>query len=201
MTSREHAHPQQRENPEPEEGNGSWPGLVKALVAGLMIFGVVYLWRTSITTAPELGDGRVAAELQGPKPAVGAAAVDGSALFASRCAACHQASGGGLPGVFPPLAGSEWVNGDIHTLSAAVLHGINGKLTVKGQTYNGVMPTFGPQVSDAELAAVLTHVRKSWGNHASPVSAEVVASVRQATAARTESFKGDAELSQFTLKP
>ena len=201
MTMHERSNPQQRENPEPEEGNGAWPWLVKALVAALMMFGVVYLWRASITAAPELGDGRMTAELQGPKPATGAAAVDGAALFASRCAACHQATGAGLPGVFPPLAGSEWVNGDIHTLSAAVLHGINGKLTVKGQTYNGAMPTFGPQISDAELAAVLTHVRKSWGNHAGPVSAEVVASVRQATASRTEPFKGDAELSQFTLKP
>ena len=68
--------------------------------------------------------------------------------------------GCGLAGVFPTLAGSEWVNGDIHTLSAAVLHGINSKLTVKGQTYNGAMPTFGSQISDAELAAVLTHVRR-----------------------------------------
>lgn len=201
MTMHERSNPQLREHPEPEEGYGAWPWFVTALVSALMMFGVVYLWRTSITTAPELGDGRVATELQGPQPAGGGAAVDGAALFASRCAACHQASGGGLPGVFPPLAGSEWVNGDIHTLSAAVLHGISGKLTVKGQTYNGVMPTFGPQISDAELAAVLTHVRKSWGNHAGPVSAEVVASVRRATAGRSEAFKGDAELAQFTLKP
>ena len=52
---------------------------------------------------------------------------------------------------------------------AAVLHGIQGQLTVKGKVYSGVMPSFAAQLSDAEMSAVLTHIRKSWGNQAAPV--------------------------------
>ncbi|EWS55601.1 MULTISPECIES: cytochrome c [unclassified Methylibium] len=120
--------------------------------------------------------------------------MDGTAAYASRCVACHQASGAGLPGVFPPLAGSEWVVGKETTLIALVLHGASGPLTVKGGTYNGVMPAFGAQLQDAELAAVLTHIRSQWGNAAAPVTADAVAAVRKDTAARTEPYKGDVEL-------
>ena len=120
--------------------------------------------------------------------------VDGAAVYASRCVACHQATGAGLPGVFPPLAGSEWVVGKAHTLAAVVLHGVEGPLTVKGNTYNGVMPAFAAQLSDDELAALLTHIRSEWGNTAEPVTAEAVAAVREETAARTTPYNGDAEL-------
>lgn len=192
--------PQQREHKEPHEHNGALPGYVAGLVIALMLFGIVYLWRTTISAPPEWGDGRTAEELQGPS-GDSAGSVDGSAIFSARCAACHQATGAGLPGVFPPLAGSEWVQGDSQTLAAAVLHGINGQLTVKGQVYAGVMPSFAAQLSDAELSAVLTHIRKSWGNHAAPVSVDLVARVRKATATRTESYRGDAELHQLKLAP
>ena len=96
--------------------------------------------------------------------------------------------------MFPPLADSEWVSGKDNTLIAAVLHGIDGPLTVKGQSYNGVMPAFAAQLNDAELAALLTHIRSQWGNQGAAVSAETVAAVRKETAVRSEPFKGDAEL-------
>jgi mono/diheme cytochrome c family protein len=99
-----------------------------------------------------------------------------------------------LPGVFPPLAGSEWVLGKEATLARILLHGINGSLTVKGSTYNGAMPAFKEQLQDAEIAAVLSHVRSQWGNQGAVVAPEVVATARKDTAARTEPFKGDAEL-------
>lgn len=188
-------HPQQeRENPEPQEGSNPMPWFVIALTALLMSFGVFYIARSAIGDSPALGDGRSTAELQGAAPAVAGTAVDGAAVFASRCVACHQANGAGLPGVFPPLAGSEWVTGKETTLIALVLHGAGGPLTVKGSTYNGAMPAFGAQLADAELAAVLTHVRSQWGNGATPVTADTVAAVRKETAARSEPFKGDAEL-------
>ena len=188
-------HPQQRrENPEPQEVENPMPWFVIVLTALVLAFGVLYIARSAIFGAPAQGDGRSAAELQGAAPAAAGAAVDGAAVYASRCMACHQASGAGLPGVFPPLAGSEWVTGKETTLVALVLHGASGSLTVKGSTYNGVMPAFGAQLQDAELAAVLTHVRSQWGNGAAPVIADTVATVRQETAARTEPFKGDAEL-------
>ncbi|HJV59810.1 MAG TPA: cytochrome c [Albitalea sp.] len=185
---------QRRENPEPEEAANPMPWVVMLLTALLLTFGVVYLARSSIATPPAWGDGRSAAELQGATPAAPGATVDGAAVFASRCAACHQAGGTGLPGVFPPLAGSEWVAGADTRLAAAVLHGINGPISVKGSTYNGAMPAFGAQLQDAELAAVLTHIRSHWGNSAAAVSADTVASMRKQTASRTEPFKGGAEL-------
>jgi mono/diheme cytochrome c family protein len=188
-------HPQQeRENPEPQEGSNPMPWFVIVLTAMLLGFGVFYIARSAIGDAPALGDSRSAAELQGAAPAAAGAAVDGAAVYASRCVACHQASGAGLPGVFPPLAGSEWVAGKETTLIALVLHGASGALTVKGSTYNGAMPAFATQLQDAELAAVLTHVRGQWGNSAAPVAADTVATVRRETAARAEPFKGDAEL-------
>jgi mono/diheme cytochrome c family protein len=188
-------HPQQqRENPEPQEGSNPMPWFVIVLTALLMGFGMLYIARSGIVNAPALGDRRSTVELQGAAPAAAGTAVDGAAVYASRCAACHQGSGAGLPGVFPPLAGSEWVAGKETTLAALVLHGASGPLTVKGSTFNGAMPAFGAQLQDTELAAVLTHIRSRWGNAAAPVTADTVAAVRKATSARTEPFKGDAEL-------
>ncbi|MBL8351304.1 MAG: cytochrome c [Burkholderiaceae bacterium] len=188
-------HPQQqRENAEPQEASNPMPWVVIVLTALLMAFGVLYIARSALVNAPALGDGRSTAELQGAAPAAAGTAVDGAAVYASRCVACHQASGAGLPGVFPPLAGSEWVTGKATTLAALVLHGASGALTVKGSPYNGAMPAFGAQLTDAELAAVLTHVRSQWGNAAATVTADTVAAVRKDTASRTEPFKGDAEL-------
>ncbi|MEW6704080.1 MAG: cytochrome c [Pseudomonadota bacterium] len=188
-------HPQQqRENPEPHESANPMPWGVIVLTALLLGFGAAYIARSSLGNAPALGDGRSAAELQGAAPAAAGAAADGAAVYAARCAACHQAGGSGLPGVFPPLAGSEWVLGKPSTLVALVLHGASGPLTVRGRTYDGAMPGFGAQLPDAELAAVLTHLRSQWGHSAEPVTADMVAEVRQATAGRSGPFKGDAEL-------
>ena len=164
------------------------------LTALLLAFGIVYIATSSITQIPAWGDGRTTAELQGPAPAAKGAVVDGAAVFTARCAACHQATGAGLPGVFPPLAGSEWVLGKDTTLAAIVLHGISGPLTVKGSAYSGEMPAFKDQLQDAEVAALLTHIRSQWGNQAAPVSTETVAGERQQTAARSGPFKGDADL-------
>lgn len=184
---------QQREHPEPEEATNPMPRVVMLLTALLLSFGVVYIARSGISNPPGWGDGRARAELQGSAAPL-AGAVDGAAVFAARCAACHQAGGTGLPGVFPPLAGSEWVAGKDSTLAAVVLHGVSGRLTVKGSVYDGAMPSFASQLQDAEIAAVLTHVRSHWGNHAAPVTAEAVAAVRRQTAGRSEPFKGEAEL-------
>jgi mono/diheme cytochrome c family protein len=190
--------PEAREHPEPRESNNPMPWVVIILTAALMLFGVIYIARSNITAEPWMGDGRTLAELRPAVAASGAAgaagAVDGAAVYGARCAACHQANGAGLPGVFPPLAGSEWVTGKDSTLIAAVLHGIEGPLTVKGQAYNGAMPAFAAQVDDAELAGVLTHVRSQWGNSAAPITADTVAAVRGSTSTRTTPYKGDAEL-------
>ncbi len=188
-------HPQQRrENPEPEESPNPMPWVVVVLTALLLGFGVFYIARSSIGNAPELGDGRTVAELGGAAAAVPGATANGGAIYASRCAACHQASGAGLSGVFPPLAGSEWVLGRDTTLVRIVLHGVEGPLTVKGGAYSGAMPGFKEQLGDAEIAALLSHVRSQWGNQGAAVAVDTVAGVRAETAARAQPFKGDAEL-------
>jgi len=148
---------QRRENPDPDEGRTPIPWLVLALAVALAAFGVDYISHSNLDAPATWGDGRSAAELAGDKPAAGAK-VDGGAIFNSMCAACHQATGLGLPGVFPPLAGSEWVLGKPDTLAAILLHGVSGPLEVKGTVYQGAMPAFGSSLGDAEIAAVLTHL-------------------------------------------
>lgn len=182
-----------REHADPHENRAPIPKPVLALVAVLIAWGAFYIVTQPINAPSSLGDSRTMADLRG-KPAAAGGAVDGAAVFQSRCVACHQATGMGLPGVFPPLAGSEWVNGKETTLAAIVLRGVNGKLTVKGNAYNGAMPAFADQLGDAEVAAVLTHVRSQWGNTSPAVTADTVATVRAETAAMKAPFDGDAAL-------
>ncbi len=160
----------------------------------MIIFGIFYILASDASTAPEYGDQRTMKDLMARSAAAPGDKVDGAAVYTARCVACHQANGAGLPGVFPPLAGSEWVTGKPELLAKIVPHGVQGALTVKGTAYNGAMPPFKDQVNDAEIAAVSTYVRKQWGNAAPPVAADVVAAARTETASRTEPWKGDAEL-------
>ena len=123
-----------------------------------------------------------------------AEAQDGKALYA-RCTACHQENGKGIANAFPPLAGSSWVTGPASRPIAIVLHGLQGPLKVGTATYNGVMIAYGTgqPMTDAEVAAVVTYIRTSWGNKASAVTAAQVAQVRAATKARKGAFT-EAEL-------
>jgi mono/diheme cytochrome c family protein len=188
-----------RENADPEEGSRAIPLWVLVIAALLVIACVYYIVRSDAAAASEYGDQRTLSDLaQKPKSAASAGATaDGAAIFAARCVACHQATGTGVPGAFPPLAGSNWVNGRDTTLIQILLHGIQGTLTVNGASYNGTMPTFGTQLSDGEIAAVLTHVRSQWGNKAGPISAPQVATQRSASAARSEPWHGDADLTKL----
>ncbi len=95
------------------------------------------------------------------------------------CTQCHQADGKGLAGQFPPLADSEYVNGDVRRLAAILVNGINGELVVKGQTYNSQMPAWKDNYNDEEIAAVLTYIRSSFGNKSGPVAKSVVEAVRK----------------------
>jgi mono/diheme cytochrome c family protein len=95
------------------------------------------------------------------------------------CTQCHQADGKGLAGQFPPLANSEWVNGDERTLAAILINGIQGDFTVAGQKYNSQMPAWKDNYNDEEIAAVLTYIRASFGNKSGPVSKALVEAVRK----------------------
>jgi mono/diheme cytochrome c family protein len=95
----------------------------------------------------------------------------------NNCQGCHQVSGTGQPGLIPPLAGSEWVQGGTERIIRVTLNGLSGAVTVKGATYNNVMPPQG-HLSDKELSQVLTFVRNSWGNQGPMVTEEMVKKVR-----------------------
>ncbi|MBL8615408.1 MAG: nitrite reductase, copper-containing [Deltaproteobacteria bacterium] len=104
----------------------------------------------------------------------------GERLFAGTCSTCHQADGKGLAGVFPPLAGSDWLMADARRSVGVVLNGLSGPVTVNDQPYNSVMPPMS-QLNDDEVAHILTYVRNSWGNKGDAVSPAMVAEVRKET--------------------
>jgi mono/diheme cytochrome c family protein len=93
------------------------------------------------------------------------AKADGAAVY-QRCFACHQSNGGGVAGVFPPLAGhaGKLVAAGRSFPIKVVLFGLKGEIEVEGKKYNGVMPPLGDQLKDEEIAAVLNYVLSSWGN-------------------------------------
>lgn len=93
------------------------------------------------------------------------------------CHACHGADGKGLPGLGPPLAGSPRVQGPATRLGRVLLHGLEGEIQREGVTYNGVMPA-APRSNDADLAALMTYIRRAWGNGADPVTEEMVGHIR-----------------------
>lgn len=188
---------QQREMPEPYEQNRPVPWLVIIIVAGVFLWAIGYIWFTHQTDSPDMGDRRVAADFAVAASSA-SGAVDGAQIYTAQCLACHQATGAGLPGVFPPLAGSEFVQGKEAVVIQILLHGIDGEVVVKGNTYKGQMPEFGSKLNDAEIAAVLTHVRSSFGNTAGEVTPELVKDQRAATQSRNKPWGGDAELA--TLK-
>jgi mono/diheme cytochrome c family protein len=107
----------------------------------------------------------------------------GEQKYAQVCASCHMPNGLGQEGNIPPLAGSEWVLGDPRVPISIALHGLQGPITVQGKGYDAMMQPWG-MLPDADLAAVVTYVRASWGNNASPVTAEQVAELRASAGAR-----------------
>ena len=102
---------------------------------------------------------------------------EGEVVFNQVCFACHQANGQGLPGVFPPLAKSDFLMADRDRAIGIVLHGKQGPITVNGQKYNQVMT---PQnLDDEQIANVLTFVMNSWGNSGDAVTPAHIQAVRE----------------------
>ena len=130
---------------------------------------------------------------QAAAPAAGAAAgaavatnLSPGATVYQRCATCHQLDGKGTPGTFPPLAGSAIANGPPSIPIRILMRGLQGPVTVKGEQFNGVMPAYGVgiEMSDTEIADVLTHVRSSFGNASPAVTPADVAKERAAIASK-----------------
>lgn len=130
-----------------------------------------------------------------------ASAERGKATFMVTCMACHQPHGNGLPPVFPPLNGSEYVGGDARRLVAIVTKGLTGPLKVKGQQFNGVLiavDTQFPILKDNEkLADVLNYIRTAWENKADkPITPDFIQKVRDEFKDRTTPWT-EAEVLNF----
>ena len=113
---------------------------------------------------------------------VAAQVADGKKVFEITCMACHQADGKGLPGAFPPLAGSDYLLKDKDRAVGVVVNGLQGEVVVNGNKFNSVMPAM-TQLSDKEIADALTYAMNSWGNAGGAVATAQVAAMRAKAAA------------------
>lgn len=182
-----------REKLEPEDGYQPVPTRLILMMFALLMWGGWYLGQFSVDFDSSVLDGP-AAFVRGAgsgEPTI-KAPLDpmavGKRVF-NNCIACHAANGLGVPGQYPPLVGSEWVLGDEKVLVRILLHGMQGPVVVLGETYNGQMPAW-QQLSDAEIAGVLSYIRGSWGNTAAPVTAELVGEIRKIES-RTQPWKAE----------
>jgi len=102
----------------------------------------------------------------------------GKKVYESTCLACHQADGSGVPNLNPPLIKSNYVTGDQAYLINILLKGLNDEIEVNGEYYGNPMPAQ-PQLSDQEIADVLTYTRNSFGNRAKAITPAQVAAERK----------------------
>ena len=101
----------------------------------------------------------------------------GKAVYIKYCQTCHQMDGAGISNMHPPLTPGSWVGKDSKELIAIMMKGLSGKIEVNGEVYKNFMPSHA-QLTDEQLADVLSYVRSSFGNNFEPVTAEMVKKVR-----------------------
>ena len=120
--------------------------------------------------------GNGTAKTASPKRTVAEKINIGKEIFGTTCFACHQSEGQGIPNTFPPLAKSDYLNADSKRAIKAILHGLSGEVTVNGKKFNSVMPA--QNLSDDEIANVMTYIYNSWGNNKTEVTPEMVKAQR-----------------------
>lgn len=151
----------------------SFQALAFVLAAGLALTACSKTSTTTTTTESNATATSAAATMAAASPAGG----NGAKIFATNCSSCHQSDGKGVVGSFPPLVNNPTVNADPGKVIHIVKYGLTGKISVAGHDYNGIMPAWGTQLSNADIADVVTYVRGSWGNTGSPVTEAAVAGV------------------------
>ena len=125
---------------------------------------------------------------------------EGERLFKQNCSACHGMAGeGAANGIFPPLAESPWVQGDPDRAIQVLLHGLEGPIDVNGKVYDLAMPPQGAMLKDTDIAAVLSHVRRSFGNKESAVSLQQVVEARKWSSERENPWTAEELLKHFPL--
>ena len=145
------------------------------------ILGLIFL--LALNSAPALAQKRPAPKAKAPAKTAAAgmsaaALAPGKAIYRQYCLSCHQADGGGVDGMNPPLNKTSWVLGDKTRLTNVLLNGLQG-VDIDGEPYNNVMASH-DFLTDQQIADVLTFVRNSFGNKASAVKALEVKAVRAA---------------------
>lgn len=188
-----------REPPEPEEGRERPPWWLWTISVLLIFWAGFYVGRYSGEFGPyvhQLQQEEISAAPSDGKTQLDKEKVSGSEVYANVCAACHQPGGEGVPGAFPPLAGSDWVTGDPEIPVRIILHGLAGPVEVQGVSYNAVMPGWGQKLSDSEIASVVNYIRTNWGNSAESIDAGLVQRIRENTAGRDNNWTAD-ELREF----
>jgi len=168
-----------REKEEPQEKDSPIPLLLIFLFGLLIFWAGFYLAKYSggfkgDVFNPEAPGGIAVAKPPAPFDPL----VQGKKSYVRTCQACHQADGKGLPGVYPPLAGSPWLLSSEERAIKILIKGMSGKIEVEGETFNGNMPPVGDW-KDRDIAAVLTYERQAWGNNAGPISEDLVKKVRE----------------------
>jgi mono/diheme cytochrome c family protein len=103
----------------------------------------------------------------------------GEKIYTQYCLSCHQVDGSGVPQLNPPLKNSAYVLAGDSKLISIITHGFNDGVEINGDTYTNPMPPVGANFKDEEIADVLTYVRNSFGNKASPISAGQVKELRK----------------------
>ena len=181
----------------PKADQSPAPIFLIALFALLVYWGMIYIDDHGGGFNPKVYEPYASInilEARQPPPPSGIDPRIGKRIFGATCVACHQSSGLGIPGQFPPLAGSDWVAAQSpNRIIRAVLDGLTGPITVNGQSFNNTMVAWGPSLKDEEIAAVLSFVRqnKEWGNNAPPVTAEQIKAIRAKVADRSQPFTPD----------
>lgn len=188
----------QREKREPHAGLEPLSIWLIAIYGLTIFFGGAYLGRYSGNFGGDGLDplgGRQHSNKKGSSstnegPVVMTSAERGKKIFLANCAVCHQPNGLGAAGQgYPPLAGSEYVNGGTRRLAMIVMKGLQGPLTVKGQTFgSAVMQPWDKTFPDAKIADILTYIRQEWGNTGGPVAPEGIAALRKELANHPDSF-------------
>ena len=115
----------------------------------------------------------------------------GKKLFALKCKSCHQVNGLGLPGQFPPLAGSKWATSDPGLITKIVLKGLKGEIEVKGETYGQALEMVPIPLEDRDIANITTYVRQAWGNQASEISDDEVSDFRAKSTNQVNQWTGE----------
>lgn len=175
----------QGRRPEKAHGYSKTPLVLLGVMCIAVFFGSIYVAHYSIRFDPlVVNEYANRAKPGAPKAVVVTAAMRGKRVYTQVCLACHQQNGLGLPGVYPPLVGSEWVAGTEERTIRIVLHGLSGPIQVAGKDFNNVMAPLGAALNDQQIADVLSYVRQEWGNTGPEVAVETVARVRAATADR-----------------